>query len=118
MDPAVTEQLKAKGILYEIDLEDAILRYDFSGQEKTVLRPIAETLAMLDSNAFFGTQSADGTDWYEQYLPEAWLVWSRNGGATGWAGEASFAKMLQHENAAVEEAYINWQTVKRLYSDK
>lgn len=118
MGSAVNLQDKPHRIRYSIDLDDRILRHDFSQDEKIVLRPIAETLAMLDGNAFFGTPSADGTEWYEQYLPEAWIVWSQNGGAQGWAGRASFARMLVHENKAVEEAFINWQTLKRLYHDK
>jgi hypothetical protein len=107
-----------KTIYYSIDLSDKILRHDFSADEKALLRPVAETLAMLDGNAFLSAQHINGQEWYEQYLPEAWIVWQSNGGKDGWAGTASFARLLQHENSAVEEAYNNWQTLKRLYSDK
>ncbi len=70
---------------------DKEMRKDFSEEEKKMLRPIAETLALLDGNAFF-TIEIDGKEWYESYLPEAWLVFSRNGGLPGWAGEASWIK--------------------------
>lgn len=88
----------------------------FSKEEKAVLRPIAETLAMMDGNAFFGMSlNDDGDDvWYEQYLQEAWRIWKANGGIKGWAGEASFAKAVRHENEAVEEAYQNWWLLKIL----
>lgn len=59
----------------------------FSPEEKAKLRPIAETLAMLDGNAFFTEE-----EWYESYLPEADALYQANGGDDGWAGEASFAK--------------------------
>ncbi len=84
---------------------------------KPVLRPIAETLAMLDGNAFFGTQLGDGREWYEQYLPEALVLFESNGGLTGWASEASFVKECNHENAEVAQAYENWITMKRLYQN-
>ena len=64
----------------------------FSADEKAKLRPIAETLAMLDGNAFFGNEAHAGAEWYEQYLPEAHALYEGNGGDKGWAGEASFAK--------------------------
>lgn len=63
----------------------------FSEQERNKLRPIAETLAMLDGNAFF-TMGDDGNWWADQYLPEAHALYEANGGDKGWAGEASFAK--------------------------
>lgn len=67
----------------------------FSDAERAKLRPIAETLAMLDGNAFFGTDVGDGHDFYEQYLPEADAIYQANGGDNGWAGEASFARALK-----------------------
>ena len=68
-------------IVYEIDLpEDP--RRDFTAEEQALLRPIAETLAMLDGNAFFSMPLEDGKEWYEQYLPEAWELWHSNGGLT------------------------------------
>lgn len=67
----------------------------FGADEKTKLRPIAETLAMLDGNAFFGTDCGDGNDWQDQYLPEASALYEANGGDAGWAGQASFACSLK-----------------------
>lgn len=64
----------------------------FSPGEKRKLRPIAETLAMLDGNAFFDVGPTDGGEWFEQYLPQAHALYEANGGDFGWAGEASFAK--------------------------
>ena len=45
----------------------------FSKEEKKLLRPIAETLAMLSGNAFFGlvTDADDDDLVYEEYLPQA-----------------------------------------------
>lgn len=88
----------------------------FSREEKNMLRPIAEVLAMLDGNAFFGmTTDENGEDnFYEQYLPEAYRVFKSNGGKKGWASEASFAKIYKHENATVEEAFKTWQLLKIL----
>lgn len=65
----------------------------FTAEEKAKLRPMAETLAMLDGNAFFSMQAGHG-EWYEQYLPEAHALYESNGGDGGWAGEASFAKRI------------------------
>lgn len=64
-------------------------RKEFAVAEKLKLRPIAETLAMLDGNAFFGDDTR--LDWHEAYLPEASALYEANGGDAGWAGRASFA---------------------------
>lgn len=65
----------------------------FNKQEKLKLRPMAETLAMLDGNAFF-----DMPEHYEGYLPEAAMLYAANGGDDGWAGLASFANINQLES--------------------
>jgi len=65
----------------------------FSGPEKRRLRPIAETLAMLDGNAFLSFRNPAGGEWYEQYLPEAHALFEASGGIGGWAGEASFVRL-------------------------
>lgn len=78
---------------------------------KPILRPIAETLAMLDGNAFFSAEN----EWYAQYLPEAYAVFTDNGGLAGWAGQAHWVTDLNHENAEVAQAYENWRMLKRLY---
>lgn len=63
-----------------------------------MLRPMAETLAMIDGNAFFGHRYADADgverEWWEQYVPEAEAIFDANnaGEGGGWAGLASFAR--------------------------
>jgi hypothetical protein len=88
----------------------------FTQNQKDKLRPIAETLAMLDGNAFFGISiNEDGEDsWYEQYLPEAWRIYKANGGDKGWASEVSWIKEANHENDSVKEAWQEWQLLKEL----
>ena len=92
----------------------------FSIKEKQILRPIAETLAMIDGNAFFGVSIDDnGEDtWYEGYLPEAYLIWKSNGGMKGWASEVSWIRDAEHENSSVQEAYQHWQLLKILARKK
>lgn len=63
----------------------------FSEEERVKLRPIADTLAMLDGNAFFGL-AGDDEHWGDQYLPEAAELYEQNGGDDGWAGRGSFIK--------------------------
>ncbi len=71
---------------------------DISDEEIEFLRPVAETLAMLDGNAFLSHMCPDLDDrddqtlrpWYAQYLPEAKVLYENNGGRGGWAGIASF----------------------------
>lgn len=91
-------------------------KHKFTTKEKAMLRPIAETLCLLDGNAFFGISCDDnGEDtWYEQYLPEAYVIWKANGGKTGWASELSWCKDTKHENKSVREAYQHWQLLKIL----
>jgi hypothetical protein len=90
----------------------------FTEPEKIILRPIAETLAMLDGNGFFGKIANGPAEhyeyYYEYYLPVAWTVFQGNGGMNGWASEASWVKPLTHESPAVEEAYNNYLLIKRI----
>ena len=66
-------------------------------EKAMMLRPMAETLAMLDGNAFFGTSYVDRDgmerEWWEQYVPEAEAIFDGNnaGHGGGWASRASFA---------------------------
>lgn len=76
---------------YDIEKPEAGWKADFTDAEKAKLRPVAETLAMLSGNAFFG-MAHDGREHYEGYLPEAHALYEANGGDEGWAGAASFAK--------------------------
>jgi len=63
----------------------------FDDDEKELLRPIAETLAMLSGNAFFGlTTDAHGEDvLYEDYLPQAAALYESAGAR---AAQTSIAK--------------------------
>lgn len=88
--------------------------YEFSDDEKRVLRPIAETLAMLHGNAFFTMQLGDGREWYEQYLPEAMSLFMSNGGSIGWASQLSWIRDFDHETPEVAEAYENYRILKSL----
>lgn len=65
---------------------------DIPRAKRDMLRPMAETLAMLDGNAFFGNEAGPGVEWWEQYVPEAEALFKANGGMKGWAGMTSFAK--------------------------
>ena len=73
------------------------VNHEFTEEEKVILRPIAETLAMIDGNAFFTMELLDGKEWYEQYLPEAKELFEGNGGLEGWAGEVSWLKDKKNE---------------------
>ena len=88
---------------YHLELRSDATTKVFTDEEKAILRPIAETIAMLDGNAFF-TMDTDKGEWYEQYLPEAWSLFKGNGGLDGWAGEASWIKIARSELPAVMDA--------------
>lgn len=105
-----TQSPDVRRIQYELDISQADLDHAFTDQEKRHLRPIAETFAMLDGNAFF---ELSGSLW-ESYLPEARALFNSNGGLTGWAGGASWIKDLEHETPAVEEAYKQYILIKEL----
>ena len=106
-------------VVYEIDLPKDC-RKTFTASEKSQLRPIAETLAMLDGNAFFGNDIGNGIEWYEQYLPEAWEVWNGHGGLDGWAGLTSWGQeqRLRETNPAVMELWDQYQTLLKLVRDE
>lgn len=75
---------------------------DITEEERIYLRPIAEVLALLDGNAFFGIihEDEDGIDrdHWEQYLPEAKILCDSNGGISGATGAASFMKDYKEKN--------------------
>lgn len=62
---------------------------EFDANYAELLRPIAETLAMMDGNAFFTFE-----DHWRNYLPEADAVFCSNGGINGWAGKCSWIQDL------------------------
>lgn len=91
----------------------------FSEEEKLLLRPIAETIAMLDGNAFFTIAGVGESEWYEQYLPEAWALWNANGGSGGWAGEASWARehRIRGSNEMIRGLHEQYRTALMLAGD-
>ena len=99
---------------YSINVSVEYRRRLYSEEEKKYLRPIAETLAMLDGNAFFSIPPGNDIEWYEQYLPEAAAIFYSNGGKEGFAGDASWIKDLQHETPAIKLAYDSWHSLKVL----
>jgi hypothetical protein len=88
----------------------------FTAKEKQQLKPIAEVLAILDGNAFFGLTTDDhGEDtWYENYLPEAWQIFKCMGKDKGWISQTSWMKALEHENESVRQAYDHWRLLKKI----
>lgn len=103
---------------YNINYKLVCLKKDlkdtFTLEEKEILRPIAETLALLDGNAFFGSFLANGGEWYEQYLPEANYLFEKCGGKNPHA-----SWMQTYDDApAVKEAWENFKLMKRLSKEK
>ena len=94
----VSDLLNQLHVHYDIKEPENGWQKEFSQSEKTKLRPIAETLAMLAGNAFFSMKADGDRDWWEQYLPEAAALYESNGGDNGWAGEASFIKERASKN--------------------
>lgn len=86
----------------------------FTAKEKIILRPIAEVIAILDGNGFFGMTTDDAGDdtWYEQYLPEAWLIYRSNPNVIH--GTSWYQDHMSHDNVTVSDAYNNWRLLKLL----
>lgn len=101
-------------LTYSIDVRKEYLKNQFSEDEKELLRPIAETLAILDGNAFFNLPLNNGKAWYEQYLPEADYLFHYCGGKHP---DASWMKERNHPNPSVREAWENYQIIKKLAKD-
>jgi hypothetical protein len=84
------------------------------------IRPIAETLAMLDGNAFFGSGGGANSqygEWWMQYAADAIVLWEANGGLNGWPSESLTGNLVKHENDQVREAFENWLMLKKLARD-
>jgi hypothetical protein len=107
-------QSKKWSKVYTVSVDQQYLKKQYTEQEKQWLRPIAETLAMIDGNAFFTETLPDGREWYEQWLAEAAAIFYSNGGKEGWAGETSWMKERNHETDDVRAAYDSWKTLKKL----
>jgi len=99
---------------YEIQIYEEDLEYQFSSEEKEILRPIAEILAVLDGNAFFSMDLLEGKEWYEQYLPEAKSIFDSTGGYDGAIMNTSWVRDMHPTNPAVREAYNTYKTIKGL----
>jgi hypothetical protein len=69
-------------LVYTITRPEGGWRRRYTEEELRKLRPIAETLAMMDGNAFFTLIE----DHYHNYLQEADAIYRNNGGDTGHAG--------------------------------
>lgn len=100
-----------KEVTYKIERPDGGWKRNFTESEKNKLSPIAETLAMMDGNAFF-----TNSDVVESYLPEAHAIYESNGGDTGWASECSWLRdwrMIQ-EDTTLKDAYDKLQVLLAL----
>lgn len=106
---------KSYSITYTVNIDPELLKDKFTEDEKELLRPIAETLAILDGNAFFQFSSTQYPKWYEQYLPEAYYLYTHCGGRSPYA---SWNQDRNHPNPAVREAWENYQLVKKLAKEK
>ena len=86
----IPERLPEERLTYTLHMHPEAKTRSYSTAEKSKLRPIAETLAMLDGNAFFGIETNEEGDdiWWEQYLPEAWSLYQANGGSVAPTREA------------------------------
>jgi predicted xylose isomerase-like sugar epimerase len=73
-------------ITYTVQQPDGGWRRRFTEDDLRKLRPIAETIAMLEGNAFFTLVE----DCYHNYLQEADAVYRSNGGDDGHAGGVSW----------------------------
>jgi len=98
-------------VSYKIERPDGGWRRNFDDAEKAKLLPIAETLAMMDGNAFF---SHDG--FADSYLPEAHAIYESNGGDTGWACECSWVRERRwiQEDPTLRDAYDKLQVLLAL----
>lgn len=96
---------------YEITCPEGGWRRQFDDEYAELLRPIAETIAMLDGNAFFSFK-----DHWKNYLPEADAVLRSNGGLEGWAGLCSWIKekTMRDADATLHTAYEKYKVLQKL----
>lgn len=101
--------------VYSVDRPEGGWRRIFEDDEYAeLLRPIAETIAMMDGNAFFTFE-----DHWKHYLPEADAVFRNNGGLEGWAGQASWIreKTMRDVDATLHTAYEQYRMLYTLKED-
>lgn len=98
-------------ITYKVEVPTNGWRLEFDQDYAEILRPIAETLAMLDGNAFFTFENH-----WRGYLTEADAVFANNGGINGWAGEVSWVRELRmiQEDPTLRDAYDKLQMLLAL----
>lgn len=102
-------------VTYKVQRPEGGWKRNFTDEDKQKLLPIAETLAMMDGNAFLTNPGVA-----ESYLPEAHAIYESNGGDTGWASECSWIqnlcknlRMIQ-EDATLQDAYDKLQVLLAL----
>lgn len=86
------DTMPTREVTYRVTVPKGGWRRSFDPEYAEKIRPIAETLAMLDGNAFHHA--------WQNYLPEADAVYRGNGGDGGWAGICSWIekeKMIQED---------------------
>jgi hypothetical protein len=103
-DPSVST------INYYVDRPDDGWRRVFPPEYVDIIRPIAETLAMLDGNAFFGE---DWRSWIN-YLPEADAVYRANNSPR----DVSWLTHHHHNDPTLADAWNKYQTLLALKRKK
>lgn len=89
-NPIYIDTMPIREVTYTLTVPVGGWRRSFDQEYAEKIQPIAETLAMLDGNAF--------THSWENYLPEADALYRNNGGDYGWADICSWIqknKMIQ-----------------------
>lgn len=91
---------------YTVQRLDGGWRRVFPPEYIDVIRPIAETLAMLDGNSFFGP----GWETWVNYLPEADAVYRANSSPK----DVSWLMHHCHEDPTLQDAWNKYQTLLAL----
>jgi len=91
---------------YSVHRLDGGWRRVFPPDYVIILKPIAETLAMLDGNAFFG----DGWESWISYLPEADAVYRSNGEPE----DLSWLSHYKHEDPTLQDAWNKYLVLLEL----
>lgn len=91
---------------YRVERLDGGWRRVFPPDYVEILKPIAETLAMLDGNAFFGP----GWESWIHYLPEADALYRSNGEPDN----LSWLEHYNHKDPTLQDAWDKYQTLLAL----
>jgi hypothetical protein len=66
---------------------------NLSLRDRIKLRPISESLALIDGNAFFGNfHEINNAPWQDQYANDAYVLYEHHGGDKGRAGQLACVK--------------------------